>query len=129
MRMPHRQVRSLWLIGLVFVTTLWLLYLSYYAHLSYTESNCIRRVVGGYKMPINRAKHEYIWYYLYILYPTSCNGNTPVTLSPHQTALQSQIREKAHKNVCLAPPPPDSCIRESLVKEKEKNLEVIQILS
>ena len=48
-------------------------------HLKYTESNGIRRVLGSYKMPINRAKHEYIRYYLYILYPTSCNGNTPVT--------------------------------------------------
>ena len=48
-------------------------------HPKYTESNIIRRVLGSYKMPINRAKHEYIRYYLYILYPTSCNGNTPVT--------------------------------------------------
>ena len=49
-------------------------------HPKYTESNCIHRVVGGCKMPIYWAKHEYIQYCLYILSPTSCSGNTPVTV-------------------------------------------------
>ena len=31
-------------------------------------------------MPLYRAKHEYIQHYLYILFPTSCNGNPPVTV-------------------------------------------------
>ena len=51
---------------------------SYIHTLNYTESNCIH-VVGGYKMPIYRAKHEYIQHYLYILSPTCCNRNPPVT--------------------------------------------------
>jgi hypothetical protein len=51
---------------------------SYIHTLSYTELTCIR-VVGGYKMPICRAKHEYIQYYLYMLSLPSCNSNTPVT--------------------------------------------------
>ena len=54
---------------------------SYNHTLNYTESNCIR-VVGGCKMPLYWAKHEYIQSCLYILSLTSCNGITPVTLSP-----------------------------------------------
>ena len=49
-------------------------------HPKYTESNYIHCVVGGCKMPIYWAKHEYIQHCLYILSPTSCNGNTPITI-------------------------------------------------
>ena len=55
-------------------------------------------------MPINRAKHEYIQYYLYILYLTSCNGNTPVTLSP--TRLPCSLKsEKRLTKMCAWPLP------------------------
>ena len=55
-------------------------------------------------MPINRAKHEYIWYYLYILYPTSCNGNTPVTLSP--TRLPCSLKSEKRLTKCVPGPSP-----------------------
>ena len=71
-------------------------------------------------MPINRAKHEYIRYYLYILYPTSCNGNTPVTLSPTRLPCSLKYEMKEHEIMLLTPPPPDSRVGESLVREKEK---------
>ena len=79
------------------VTTYKLLCGFSYSHtLNYTESNCIR-VVGGCKMPLYWAKHEYIQYCLYILSPTSCNGNTPVTLSPTRLLYSLKIELKGTK--------------------------------
>ena len=48
-------------------------------------------------MPIYRAKHEYIWYCLYILPPTSCNGNTPVTLSPTRLLCSLKFESKGNE--------------------------------
>ena len=86
-RNTHRQ----------FVTTYKVVIVISYIHtLNYTESNCIC-VVGGYKMHIYWAKHEYIQYCLYILSPTSCNGNTPVTLSPTRLLYSLKLESKGHE--------------------------------
>ncbi len=97
--------------------------------LNYTELNVICHIVGDYKMPIYRAKHEYIQYYLYMLSLPSCNGNTPVTLSPTRLPCSLKFEIKVHKNVLLAPPPPDSRVCELPVRRERKILVAIQILS
>ena len=53
-------------------------------------------------MPINRAKHEYIRYYLYILYPTSCNGNTPVTYANHFWSFIVIMVSHVHKTIAYS---------------------------
>ena len=72
------------------------MFVSYIHTLNYTELNCIC-VVGGYKMPLYWAKHEYIQYCLYILSPTSCNGNTPITLSPTRLLYSLKFESKGMK--------------------------------
>ena len=110
------------------VTTLRLLCCFLLEHLKYTESNCIRHVVGGCKMPLYGAKHEYIQHYLYVLSPTSCNGNPPITLSPTRLLCSLKLEIKVHKNMLLAPPPPDSHVCELLMRKIE-NFGSTQILS